>query len=188
MTATAEEVWAILREVAESQKETDRRFQETDRQFKETDKRLKELGIQIGGLGEKFGYFTEGMALPSMERILTEQFGMTSIMPRARTRKGGEAMEIDVLAYANGPLNRVMLVEVKSRVKRNAISQLRGLVERFRDFHPEHAAKEIVAVLAGVDWDAGVLEEARDGGLLTASIHDEIFELTSPDGFQPKVW
>lgn len=48
---------------------------------------IKELGQQIGGLGDKFGYFTEGMALPSMERILTEQFGMSVIMPRVRVRQ-----------------------------------------------------------------------------------------------------
>ena len=60
--------------------ETDRKFQETehllrersletDRKFQETNLQLKELGKQIGGLGSKFGSFTEGLALPSMEAI-----------------------------------------------------------------------------------------------------------------------
>lgn len=104
MSTAAEEVWAILREVAQSQKETDRKFQETekllqelaqsqretDRKSREADRKIKqqfkELGQQIGGLGDKFGYFTEGMALPSMERILTDRFGMTTVMPRVRTQ------------------------------------------------------------------------------------------------------
>jgi hypothetical protein len=164
------------------------KFQETDREFKKTGKMIEELGRQIGGLGDKFGYFTEGMALPSMERILTEQFGMTTVMPRVRTRLGGEAIEIDVLAYANGELNQAMVVEVKSRVKAEAVQQLRKLVERFRQFYPEHKDKSVVGVLAGIDWDRGVEDEARDAGFLTASIHDEIFALNVPEGFAARRW
>ena len=94
--------------------ETDRKFQETDRQRQETDRQLKELGKQIGGLGSKFGSFTEGLALPSMETILQQRFGMTVVTPRVRARQKGAHLEIDVLAYANGDINRAFLVEVKS--------------------------------------------------------------------------
>jgi hypothetical protein len=83
MTTTPEEVWELLRELAQSQqetdrlmKDTDRRMQETDRRMKDTDRQINELGKQIGGLGEKFGSFTEGLALPSMENILRTRFGM----------------------------------------------------------------------------------------------------------------
>jgi hypothetical protein len=34
MSIEAEEIWAILREVAQSQKETDHQFKETDRNLK----------------------------------------------------------------------------------------------------------------------------------------------------------
>nr|VFK66935.1 MAG: hypothetical protein BECKUNK1418G_GA0071005_11171 [Candidatus Kentron sp. UNK]VFK71093.1 MAG: hypothetical protein BECKUNK1418H_GA0071006_105013 [Candidatus Kentron sp. UNK] len=184
-TITYEEVLSLF-------KETDRRFKETEHlmkeQSKEADRRLKELGQQIGGLGDKFGYFTEGMALPSMERILTEQFGMTTIMPRVRTRKNGENIEIDVLAYANDDINLAVVVEVKSRVKAEAIGQLRKIMERFRGLYPEHKDKALTAILAGVDWDRGVEAEARDVGFLTAAIRDEIFELTVPEGFQGRRW
>ncbi|MFM7613552.1 MAG: hypothetical protein ACKO4R_04835, partial [Synechococcales cyanobacterium] len=47
-----------------------------------------ELGKQIGGLGAKFGSFTEGLALPSMETILHQQFGMEIISPSVRVSKG----------------------------------------------------------------------------------------------------
>ena len=52
--ASPAEIWAILRETAESQKrldlqmkETDRRMEETDRQMKETDRKMKETDRQI---------------------------------------------------------------------------------------------------------------------------------------------
>ena len=40
--ATFDEIRNILRELAESQKETDRRMRETDRQMQETDRRMQE--------------------------------------------------------------------------------------------------------------------------------------------------
>ena len=185
---TYEEVLSLFRE-------TDRKMQETDRQMKETDRKIEELGRitreqgkQIGGLGDKFGYFTEGLALPSMERILAEQFGMTASLPRARIRKNGEEIEIDVLAYANDDINLAILVEVKSRVKREAISQLQKLMGRFREFCPEHRDKAAMGILAGVDWDRGIAEQAREAGFLTASIRDEMFELTAPEEFEPRRW
>jgi len=79
MSTKAEEIWEILRELAQSQKETDRKFIETDREIKETGRQPKELGKQIGGLGKKFGSFTEGLALPSMTKILRERFHMEVI-------------------------------------------------------------------------------------------------------------
>ena len=69
---TDEELKELVASLAVAQRETDRQLKETDRQLR---KQLKELGKQIGGLGEKFGGFTEGMALPSMTKILTENFG-----------------------------------------------------------------------------------------------------------------
>ncbi len=59
-----------------------------------TDKQLKELGKQIGGLGEKFGSFTEGLALPSMTKILRERFKMEVSSPSVRVNKNGIDAEI----------------------------------------------------------------------------------------------
>ncbi|MFZ4504438.1 MAG: hypothetical protein ACOYM1_10850, partial [Methylovulum sp.] len=85
---------------------------------KEIDRVIKELSKQIGGIANKFGSFTEGLALPSMTKILSEQFGMTTINPSVRVRdKNGNEQEIDVLAYANGDLNTAFIVEVKSHLR-----------------------------------------------------------------------
>ncbi|MBK5964010.1 hypothetical protein CCR95_07885 [Thiocystis minor] len=201
------------RKFRESTQETDRKFQETDRKFQEsnqetnrqfqevsrefevsakrfnqTERMIKEIGCQIGGIGDKFGYFTEGMALPSLECILAKRFGMTVVMPRVRIRKGGETIEIDVLSYANGDVNMAVVVEVKSRVKKESILQFRNIMERFREFFPEHGNKTVLGILAGVDWDRGTVEEARDAGFMTASIHDEVFKLTTASDFAPKHW
>jgi len=168
--------------------ETDRLIQETDRQIQETDRQLRELGKQIGGLGSKFGSFTEGLALPSMTTILRERFGMEVISPSVRVSKAGQHMELDVLAYANGPINKAFIVEVKSHAREESITQLKNQLQRFRDFFPEHGEKEIYGILAAVDLSDALREQALREGLYVARIHDEVFELDIPDNFQPVVF
>jgi len=168
--------------------ETDRKFQETDLQRQETDRQLKELGKQIGGLGAKFGSFTEGLALPSMEAILQQRFGMTVVTPRVRARQKGAHLEIDVLAYANGDINRAFLVEVKSHPREEAITQLKTTLSQFRDFFPEHRDKQLYGILAAVDWSEAVKAQAIAEGLYVARIHDDVFDLEVAPTFEPRAF
>jgi hypothetical protein len=205
MATTSEDVWQLLAELATAQKETDlllkevsQQQKETDLLFKEvsqqqkenaeqqkaTDRQLKELGKQIGGLGAKFGSFTEGLALPSMETILGQQFGMEVISPSVRVSKGGQHMEIDVLAYANGELNTAYIVEVKSHAREDSITQLKSILQRFRNFFPEHKDKRLYGILASVDLSNELREKILQEGLYVARIHDQVFELDIPNNFQ----
>jgi hypothetical protein len=193
MATTADDVWQLLAELATrqseltaAQKETDLQLKETDKQLKETGKQLKELGKQIGGLGAKFGSFTEGFALPSMETILRQQFGMEIISPSVRVSKGGQHMEIDVLAYANGELNTAYIVEVKSHAREESITQLKSILQRFRTFFPEHQDKQLYGILAAVDMSPELREKTLQEGLYVARIHDQVFELDIPENFQPQ--
>jgi hypothetical protein len=200
MATTAEDVWRLLAELTTAQKETDLLLKEVSQQQKETaqqqrenaqqqkatDCQLKELGKQIGGLGAKFGSFTEGLALPSMETILRQQFGMEVISPSVRVSKEGQHMEIDVLAYANGELNTAYIVEVKSHAREESITQLKSVLQRFRTFFPEHKDKKLYGILAAVDLSNELREKILQEGLYVARIQDQVFELDIPDNFQPQ--
>ena len=197
MATTADDVWQLLAELTAAQKETDLQLKEvsqaqkeTDRQLKElgkqTDRQLKELGKQIGGLGSKFGSFTEGLALPSMEKILRQRFGMEVISPSVRASKGGKHIEIDVLAYANGNLNIAYIVEVKSHAREDSITQLKSILQRFSDFFPEHKDKQIYGILAAVDMSPELRQKTLQEGFYVARIHDQVFELDTPENFQPQ--
>ncbi|MFM2379450.1 MAG: hypothetical protein RLZZ143_2028 [Cyanobacteriota bacterium] len=181
MATTSEDVWRLLAELTAAQKET-------DRQLKETDKQLKELGKQIGGLGAKFGSFTEGLALPSMETILRQRFGMEVVSPSVRVSKEGQHIEIDVLAYSNGELNTAYIVEVKSHVRQEDITQLKSILQRFRRFFSEHKDKKLYGILAAVDLSPELREKILQEGLYVARIHDQVFELDIPDNFQPQTY
>ncbi|REJ53571.1 MAG: DUF3782 domain-containing protein [Microcystis wesenbergii TW10] len=209
MATTSEDVWRLLAELTAAQKETDKQLKEVSQQQKETelllkevsqqqkenaqqqketDKQLKELGKQIGGLGAKFGSFTEGLALPSMETILGQQFGMEVISPSVRVSKEGQHLEIDVLAYSNGELNTAYIVEVKSHVRQEDITQLKSILQRFRRFFPEHKDKKLYGILAAVDLSPELREKILQEGFYVARIHDQVFELDIPDNFQPQTY
>ncbi|TRU99330.1 MAG: DUF3782 domain-containing protein, partial [Microcystis wesenbergii Mw_QC_S_20081001_S30D] len=64
MTTTADDVWRLLAELVEAQKETERCFQETERRFQET-----RLSKEIGNLGGKWGRFVENMVAPACENL-----------------------------------------------------------------------------------------------------------------------
>jgi hypothetical protein len=207
MATTAEEVWQLLAELTTAQKETDLQLKEvsqtqketnlqlkevsqaqkeTDLQQKETARQIKELGKQIGGLGSKFGSFTEGLALPSMEKILRQRFGMEVISPSVRASKQGKHIEIDVLAYANGNLNTAYIVEVKSHAREDSIIQLKSILQRFRTFFPEHKDKQLYGILASVDMSPELRQKTLQEGFYVARIHDQVFELDTPENFQPQ--
>jgi len=197
MATTAEDVWQLLAELTTAQKETDLQLKEvsqaqkeTDRQLKElgkqTDRQLKELGKQIGGLGSKFGSFTEGLALPSMEKILRQRFGMKIVSPSVRASEDGKHMEIDVLAYTNGDLNTAYIVEVKSHAREDSITQLKSILQRFRTFFPEHKDKQLYGILAAVDMSHELRQKTLQEGFYVARIQDQVFELDTPENFQPQ--
>jgi hypothetical protein len=188
---TDQELKELVASLAVSQKETDRQLKETDRQLKETDRQLKrqvkELGKQIGGQGDKFCSFTEGLALPSMTKILGQRFGMDVILPRAWARTNGRAMEVDVLASSK-TRDDVFVVEVKSHLREEALDQMRKILSEFHDFFPGYEGKRLYGILAAVDAPEDVRKKVLQEGIYLARVHDGHFELQVPDSFEPRAY
>lgn len=185
---TDAELKELVASLAIAQRETAQQMKETDRRMKDTERLIKELGKQIGGLGEKFGSFTEGLALPSMQKILNEQFGMQVVSPSVRATKNGRHMEIDVLAYTNSDKNVAYIVEVKSHLRPEAITQMKTILKDFREFFPEHRDKTVYGILAAVDISEKMREEVLKAGFYVAEIHDNVFRLDTPEDFQPTAY
>jgi hypothetical protein len=182
---TDEELKKLVASIAVAQKETDKQIKETN---KETNKQLKELGKQIGGLGRKFGSFTEGLALPSMEHILKNRFKMEVISPYVKVERAGKNFEIDVLAYANSKVNEVYIVEVKSHLREEGITQLQNLVTHFKQLFPEHNDKKVFGILAAVNIPAALKQRILSLGFYVANVRDELFSLDVPDDFHANAY
>ena len=184
----------LARKEAESRREIDAQIKELwvlhaenererKRSRKEVDRQLKELGRYIGGLGEKFGSFTEGMAFPSMKRVLRERFRMEVISLRHQKRKNGRTMELDVFAYSNSKGNEAFIVEVKSHLREDGYERLLEVLRDFPQFFPEHREKRLFGILACVDAPENLERRVLQSGIYLAKIHDETFRIEVPDGF-----
>jgi len=164
-----------------------RKFQqEADRRQAETDRQLRALSDNIGGLNNKFGSFTEALAFPSMEKVLTEEFEMEFIDPDVRRRRGRNWIQIDVLAHSNTGRNAVVVVEIKSRLREDGIDQLHKILEEFFDFFPEHRGKELFAILAVVESPEDLRSKVLGEGIYLAQISDHVFQLEVPKDFEPR--
>ena len=166
----------------------DEQIKETDKQIKATDKQVKATNKQLGGLAQKFGGFTEGMAFPAMTKILKDTFNMDVIATRIKVRKGGEEMELDVMAYANTTVNKVFIVEVKSLLREEGVHQIIQALTNFHRFFPEHSDKKVYGILASVDQTQQVKQYALKQGIYLAGIHDEQFIMETPTDFVPTAW
>jgi hypothetical protein len=155
---------------------------------KDNAQQIRELRVQLGGLGDKFGSFTEGLALPSMTKILTRRFHMNVVLPRLLAESNGRSFEVDVMAYSEFGVDEVYLVEVKSHLRQEAIVQMKRTLREFRQFFPGHSGKKIYGILAAVDAPARIAQKVLAEGIYLARIHDGEFELQVPDAFQPRAF
>lgn len=180
------------RSLRKSREDSDRSLRKSredfDQRMKELHEDRRELGKQIGGLGQKFGSFTEGMALPSMERQLAERFGTTRFAVRPRVRIGQDEWEVDAIAYSDGEAGTVCLVDIKSHLRDEGIDQFLRSLERFPRLFPEHGGKRLIGVLAVVDARRDLEQRLLREGLVLARIRDDVFELQIPPGYEPRAF
>ncbi|MGF1568831.1 MAG: DUF3782 domain-containing protein, partial [Nodosilinea sp.] len=192
MATTADDVWRLLGELVEAQKETDRKFQDTDRKFQDTDRKFqdtdrllkvqsqeierilqetaqnidqvnRQLSQQLGALGGKWGLFVENLVAPACETIFSERgIPVHQVSQRVRKRQNGDTLEIDVLVLNQ---DHVLVVEVKSSLGVEDIKTFVANLGRFRDFFPEHAQRQLYGAVAGIAIESDADRYAYRQGL-----------------------
>ena len=208
MTTTADDVWRLLAELVEAQKETERCFQETERRFQETERILKEqsleterilkeqslktdrqitrLSKEIGNLGGKWGRFVENMVAPACETLfLNRQIPVHQVSQRVRKRLDGKTLEIDVLVTNE---NHVLVVEVKSSLSVDDVKELINNLTEFRQFFPEYNHKQLYGAVAGIEIEEGADKYAYRQGLFVLAQRGENVAILNDTDFQPKTW
>ena len=180
---TDQELKKLVADLVRAQAATEKQIAESHKEIAAVNKQLSK---QLGELGNKFGSFTEGMAWPSMQKLLLEKFQMDTVAPRVIKRLNGRTMELDVLAYANGAANAAYIVEVKSHLRAEGVRQMQRTMQEFLDFFPEHRGKRVYGIIAAVDAPESVKQQALKAGLYLARIHDGNFKLDVPAGFCAK--
>ena len=178
----------LNKESEELRKKTDKKFEEVGKGFeeirqmqKENAKQLKETRRQIGGLGNKFGGYTEAMAMPSIKRMLDERFDADFKGSNlVRNTNNGLDMEVDAWGVSRNGTGAAYIVEIKSKFRDKHIKQVWQLVERFRIHQSEYRARAVYPMLAVVDISDKGRAMVWNAGIHLIEINDGVFQYAKP--------
>ena len=199
--ATFQEIRDILRQVSESQKETDRRMQETDRRMQETDRLLKRQAAEA----DRRGHETD-RRMRELNEMFTSQWGklietlvdgdlIKLLIGRGITvdytfnnlkrDHDGRTWEIDILA-ANG--TEVVVVEVKTTLKVRDVDHFLQTLRHFHRLMPEYGDKRAYGAAAYLKADEGSAVYAEKQGLFVIRATGSSASITNREGFTPRVF
>ena len=175
--ATPEEIWNILREVAQSQKETDRLLK---RQGQETDLRLRKLDELFNG---QWGKLMESLVEGDLVKMLRQRgVAVDHTISNPKKNYGERRWEFDILAV-NG--QEVVVVEVKTTLK---VDDVDYFVERLQDLPelmPEYADRRVYGAVAYLKAHGSVNVYAGRQGLFVIRATGSSASITNAEGFTP---
>ena len=187
-TPSPETVWAMLQEVARSQRETAQQQKETDRQMKETDRQIKEWNKRFGEFTNRFGEVVEYMIAPNLRekfRELGYNFPSVNSNSDISDYENNIFLEIDV-KLENG--DKAMLVEVKTKPSTEDVQdhiERLGKMRKYADLHGDR--RTFLGAVAGVVMSENVKKYVLKQGFFAIEPSGETFIITSPNG-KPKEW
>lgn len=208
MATTADEVWQLLGELIQSQKETDRllqeqsqesdrRFQETDRRFQETDRRFREterllkeqsqrVDEQLGKLGNRLGEFVEWQVRPAAVRLFQERgIDVTELSSDLSVQKGDEGLEIDLLVV-NG--SEAIAIEVKSKLSQADVDEHLERLNKFKKLLPRYQNLKILGAVAAMVTPKEIASYAYRQGLFVIAQSGDNLVILNDQKFKPKAW
>jgi hypothetical protein len=199
-----DEIKALVGELAIQSKETDRKFQETDRKFQETERLMKErsaeldrkfqetrelldrLSRRFGDLGNRLGEFVEAMVEPALVELFRARgLDVSEVHRRVTSRRGGEAIEIDLLVVDG---DTAVAVECKSRLTKEEVERHVERMNTIKRLLPRYADTQIHGAVAGMVVDEDAIEAAQAAGLWVLAQSGETVALKNDPGFTPRVW
>ena len=181
-----EDIKALVAELAIQSKETDRKFQETDRKFQETRELLDRLSRRFGDLGNRLGEFVEAMVEPALVDLFRARgLDVSEVHRRVTSRRGGEAIEIDLLVVDG---DTAVAVECKSRLTKEEVERHVERMNKFKRLLPKYADMRIHGAVAGMVVDEDAIQAAQAAGLWVLAPSGETVALKNDPGFTPRVW
>jgi hypothetical protein len=201
MATTADEVWQLLGELIQSQKETDRRFQETerllqeqsqesDRRFRKTERLIKEqnkrVDEQLGKLGNRLGEFVEWQVRPAAVRLFQERgIDVTELSSDLSVQRGDEGLEIDLLVV-NG--SEAIAIEVKSKLTQADVDEHLERLDKFKRLLPRYQSLRILGAVAAMVTPKEVASYAYRQGLFVIAQSGDNLVILNDQKFKPKAW
>lgn len=215
MTTTSDEVWQLLRELIQSQKETerllqeqsqqaerrsqeaerrsqeaDRRFQEMERSLQEqsrkTDRQIQQVNQQLGKLGNRLGEFVEWQVRPAAVRLFRERgIDVHELHTEISVKRADGGLEIDLLVVND---TEVVLIEVKSKIDPRDVDEHLERLAKFKQFMPRYQDVNALGAVAAMVVPDEVARYAYRRGLFVLVQSGESVVILNDANFQPRVW
>jgi len=199
------DVWRMFQETDRQLKETalqmKERAAETDRQMKEraaeTDRQMKERAAEfervmkersagLGDIGNRLGEFVEHMVSPAVVRLFQARgIEVHEVYPGVEAKRGGEAIEIDLLVVNDGTL---VAVECKSKLTEEHVDEHLNRMEKLKRLLPLYKSHQALGAVAAMVMSDAVKNYALQHGFFVLRQNGDSIEISNPEGFSPTVW
>ncbi|MDI6794314.1 MAG: hypothetical protein QME81_15860, partial [bacterium] len=116
---------------------------------------------------------------------------ISTTLPRAKRRKNGETLELDLVNLAKSEYDEkelVIVVEVKTYLHARDVDDLIQNILKFYEFFDEYRAREVVGVIAFMNYTTGAKDYAEKNGFYLLSCSEDLMKLDNKKGFKPKLW
>ena len=171
--------------VAQEQKEAEAKA-ERDRTMAELKRTVERTSRAVDSLTSRWGRFVEELVEPSvLELFQAKGIDVKEIYPRARVKRQGIAMEIDILAVDETEL---VLVECKSRLSKDDVDEFLEKLSRFKEAFPHYKNYQAYGAVAGIEINEGIDRYAYRQGLFVIKTAGNMVKIVNSDNFQPKIW
>ncbi len=159
---------------------------EADRRLAQLEKTVANTSRAVDSLTTRWGRFVEELVEPAVIRLFRAKgIDVKETYSRARVKRQGIAMEIDILAVDE---TEVVLVECKSRLSKDDVNEFLEKLSRFKEAFPHYKNYQAYGAVAGIEIDEGVDRYAYKQGLFVIKPSGETVEIINDSGFEPKLW
>jgi len=199
--ASSEEFDRRLREndrrAEEAKLESARRLAEIERVFTESklererslaklEQTVERTSRAVDSLTTRWGRFVEELVEPAVIRLFSEKgIAVKEIYPRARVKREGIAMEIDILAVDDTDL---VLVECKSRLSKDDVDEFIEKLTRFKIAFPHYKNYQAYGAVAAIEINDGIDRYAYKKGLFVIKPSGDTVAIANDVNFQPMTW
>ncbi len=205
MAKTADDVWRLLGELTEAQKETERLLREqsseterllreqsseTERlmreQARETDRQIQRVNQQIGKLGNRLGEFVEWQVRPAAVRLFQERgIAVHELSKEVSVKRGDEGLEIDLLVINS---TEAVLIEVKSKLTQADVDEHLERLGKFKRLMPRYQDVRAMGAVAAMVVPEDIARYAYRQGLFVLAPSGDSMVILNDQGFEPRSW
>ena len=214
--ATLEDVWEIMRELAKSQKETDRQLkdfgktqeetdrqlkdfgktqEETDRQLKdfgktqeETDRQLKETVHQLKETDSRFNSQWGKLVESLVEGNIVEKFSERGIQVQGTTQRAKKILDGKQYEFDVIVHNgdEIIVVEVKTTLDVGKVKHFVEKLKHFKKVFPEYTDKKVYGAVAFIVADSESDKYSENQKLFVLRATGDSASIVNAEDFKPR--